>query len=273
MTSTILLNNLSKDSNIRLLDAVNVAHEFPAHVHDSYTLGVVTRGERLICVNGVEHLIRAGEGFIIDPLEPHTCGPVDGNGHDYRVISLDAALMKAAARDVFGRECLPRFSCIRLSKNTLIIRLINLLRKLDNNQAGGVELLPLLTDIIERYASTVSPEAISDSRQRLAFQARAFLDMHPDRTVSLDELAAEVNISPYYVDRVFRAVIGVPPHVYQLQARVKRAVAALLKAGSITEAAYTLGFADQSHFTRIFKKNVGVSPGRFLKSNRKGTRL
>lgn len=244
-------------------------HEFPAHVHDSYTLGVVTRGERVICVNGVEHVIRAGEGFIIDPLMPHSCGPVSGTGHDYRILSLDASLMKAAARDVFGRDCLPSFPGIRLSQTTLIIRLINLLKKFDSGQASRDDLLPVLADVILQYADEVDPAAISESRRQLAWQARAFLDAHPERTVLLEELAAEVNVSPYYVDRVFRAVFGVPPHVYQLQSRVKRAADALLRTGSITEVAYNMGFADQSHFTRMFKRNVGVSPGRFLKTNKK----
>jgi len=273
MTSTIHLENLSEDSTIRLLDATNVTHEFPAHVHDSYTLGVVTRGERYIHAAGQNYLIREGEGFIIDPLVPHSCGSVSEDGHDYRVISLEADLMKAAARDVFGRDCLPGFSCIKLSNNALIIRLINMLKKNKQSVSPDREsLIALLSDLVSLYADSVDPAQVSESRGKLAKQARCYLDAHLQRTVSLEELAAETHVSPYYVDRVFREVIGVPPHVYQLQTRVKKAVDTLLKTGSIVEASYYFGFSDQSHFSRIFKKNMGVSPGRFVKTNRKRTR-
>jgi AraC-like DNA-binding protein len=273
MTSIIRLENLSEESNIRLLDGVNVMHEFPAHVHDSYTLGVVTRGERYIHAAGQDHLIREGEGFIINPLVPHSCGSEAENGHDYQIISLEADLMKAAACDVFGCDCLPCFSCIKLSNNTLIIRLINLLKKDDQSVSPDRESLhALLSDLVAQYADDANPVQVSESREGLAKQARAYMDAHLQRTVSLEELAAETNVSPYYVDRVFREVIGVPPHVYQLQTRVKKAVDTLLKTGSIVEASYYFGFSDQSHFSRIFKKNMGVSPGRFMRTNRKRAR-
>jgi AraC-like DNA-binding protein len=273
MTSTIRFENLSEDSSIRLLDGKNVTHEFPVHVHDSYTLGVVIRGERYIQVGRQDYLIREGEGFFINPLVPHSCGSAAENGHDYQVVSLETDLMKAAARDVFGRDCLPCFSCIKLSNDTLIIRLINMLKKNDQSDLPDHEsLLSLLYDLISLYADDANPAQISESREKLAKQARAYMDAHLQQNISLEELAKETNVSPYYVDRVFREVIGVPPHVYQLQTRIKKAVDALLKTGSIVEASYYFGFSDQSHFSRIFKKNMGVSPGRFMRTNRKRTR-
>jgi AraC-like DNA-binding protein len=144
-----------------------------------------------------------------------------------------------------------------------------------NNQSVSPDresILALLSDMVSLYADDVDSAQVSESRGKLAKQARCYLDAHLQRTVSLEELAAEANVSPYYIDRVFRKVIGVPPHVYQLQTRIKKAVGTLLKTGSIVEASYYFGFSDQSHFSRLFKKNMGVSPGRFVKTNRKRTR-
>ena len=271
MTSTIRLEDLTENSRARLLDGVNITHDFPAHVHESYTLGAVTRGGRYIRVGETNLSIGEGEGFIIDPLVPHACGPANGRGHDYRVISLETDWMKTAATDVFGRDCRPYFSCVKLSDNTLIIQLINLLKKSVNSTSARAEIFTVLSRLIEQYADDVDPAAVSDSRNRLALQVQAYLDAHIQDVVSLDDLSAETHVSPYYVDRVFREVIGVPPHVYQLQTRVKRASDILLQTGSITEAAYIFGFSDQSHFSRIFKKNMGVTPGQFIRANKKRT--
>ena len=271
MASTIRVEDVPDGSGIRLLDGMNVAHEFPVHIHDSYTLGLVTRGERCIHAVGQEYLIREGEGFIIGPGVPHACGTASENGHDYRVISLETELMEAASVDVFGAERAPQFSCVKLSDNTLINQLINMLKIVDNRVFPREDILFVLTGLIGHYADTADQTAISESRIRLARQTREFIDTNLDRAISLEELASAGHVSPYYVDRVFREVIGVPPHVYQLQTRIKKAVNTLLKTGSIVEASYIFGFSDQSHFSRIFKKNVGVSPGRFLKTNKKRT--
>jgi AraC-like DNA-binding protein len=269
-TSTIRVENLPPESGIRLLDGENITHQFPAHVHESYTLGMVTRGQRYIHVAGQDYLIHEKEGFIISPLIPHSCGPAAEEGHDYRIISVDTGRMKDAAADVIGRECLPVFSCVRLYNESLISRLINLLNTVSQiGTAWEKELHSLLVDLVTWHADGVDEASITRARTDLARQARAFLDANLRRTVTLEELAEEMHVSPFYVDRVFREVIGVPPHVYQLQTRVKRAAETLVKTGSILEASYYFGFADQSHFSRIFKKNVGVSPGRFLKTNKK----
>lgn len=270
-TTTILVTDLPDGSGIRLLDGMNVAHEFPVHIHDSYTLGLVTRGERYIHAAGQEYVIRAGEGFIIGPGVPHACGPASENGHDYRVISLDTDLMKAASADIFGQERAPQFSCVKLSDNALINQLINMLKNVDNRKGRRDNILAILTQFIGRFADAVDAVSISESRIRLAGEARAYIDSHLQDAITLEALAAESHVSPYYIDRVFREVIGVPPHVYQLQARIKKAVNTLLKTGSIVEASFFFGFSDQSHFSRIFKKNVGVSPGRFLRTNKKRT--
>jgi len=267
--STILVEDIPVGSGIRLLDGTNVAHEFPVHIHDSYILGLVTRGERHIYAAGADYLIRNGEGFIISPGVPHSCVPATENGHDYRVISLETDLMKAASIDVFGREKVPYFSIVKLSENTLINQLIKMMKSVDNRTVNRDDVLSVLSLLIRRYADTEDPAAISESRIHLAGQARDYINAHLMRTISLDELAAENNVSPYYLERVFREVVGVPPHVYQLQTRIKKAIDTLLKTGSIIDASYFFGFSDQSHFSRIFKKNVGVSPGRFIKTNKK----
>jgi AraC family transcriptional regulator len=92
-------------------------------------------------------------------------------------------------------------------------------------------------------------------------QAIAYIQEHLDRDLSLDDIAAEVNLSAYHFSRLFKQSTGLAPHQYQIRCRVERAKE-LLQAGEMTIAdiATQVGFYDQSHLSRHFKRIVGVSP-------------
>src|ERR1700753_3572919 len=82
--------------------------------------------------------------------------------------------------------------------------------------------------------------------------------------IEVAELAGLVRLSPHYFSLVFRQAVGVTPHQYILQARISEACR-LLTAGGMTlaELATHLGFSDQSHFSRTFRKVTGTTPGSF----------
>ena len=81
--------------------------------------------------------------------------------------------------------------------------------------------------------------------------------------LSLDALAHEVGLSPFYLARHFRVVLGEPPHRYVLRRRVERAKRLLLMGAAIAEVAAACGFSDQSSLTRAFRQATGTTPGTF----------
>jgi AraC family transcriptional regulator len=82
-----------------------------------------------------------------------------------------------------------------------------------------------------------------------------------DQDISLDDLAACAHLSPSHFTRVFKAATGLAPHQYIILQRVERAKTLLeTKNLSIAQAAQQVGFYDQSHFVRHFKRIYGVSP-------------
>jgi len=86
-----------------------------------------------------------------------------------------------------------------------------------------------------------------------------------DEKISLAEFAAEFDLSPFHFARVFKRATGFPPHEYQLQLRVARAQELLRHnpGKKIAELACELGFSDESHFRRHFRRIVGTTPGQF----------
>jgi AraC family transcriptional regulator len=81
-------------------------------------------------------------------------------------------------------------------------------------------------------------------------------------TLSLQQIAAEFDLSVSHFSRAFRISTGLPPHQWLLQQRVKTAKQLMsVRDLPLSEIAISAGFANQSHFTRVFSAAVGVSPG------------
>lgn len=84
--------------------------------------------------------------------------------------------------------------------------------------------------------------------------------------ISLSEPAAACGLSSSYFARAFKKSMGMPPHRWMLLQRVLRAKSLLRDADrSLSDIAAACGFADQSHFTRVFTATVGASPGAWRK--------
>lgn len=88
--------------------------------------------------------------------------------------------------------------------------------------------------------------------------------------LTLTELAFIANMSSYHFSRTFKQATGMAPHQYVLYTRIERAKGLLLQGKlSVAEVATRVGFFDQSHFTRYFKRIVGVTPQTLLRQNSK----
>ncbi len=93
--------------------------------------------------------------------------------------------------------------------------------------------------------------------------AREYLEHHCEQVVRLEELTRVARMSPYYLTRIFQREVGIPPYEYLVKIRLTRAHVLLQEGKTISEAAYSSGFADQSHLTRFFKKHTGMTPGEY----------
>lgn len=92
-----------------------------------------------------------------------------------------------------------------------------------------------------------------------------YIQTHLDQDLSLKELAAIAQMSAHYFAQLFKQSTGVTPHQYVIHCRIERAKELLRHQKlAIAEVAKIVGFVDQSHFHRHFKRLVGVTPKAFL---------
>lgn len=121
----------------------------------------------------------------------------------------------------------------------------------------------LVIHLLRHYSTFTQPitfENRSLTHTRLQ-QAIDYIHAHLDRDLSLVEIARVINISPTYFASLFKRAMGITPHKYVIQQRVERAKLLLSKTDlAIADIALEVGFSNQSHLTRHFKRLTGVTP-------------
>lgn len=89
---------------------------------------------------------------------------------------------------------------------------------------------------------------------------------NPELEISIADMSEKVHISPYHMIRKFAGENGLTPHKFQLQCRIRKAQELLENGMKVVEVAAAVGFFDQSHLCREFKKQVGITPEEYIKS-------
>jgi AraC family transcriptional regulator len=93
-------------------------------------------------------------------------------------------------------------------------------------------------------------------------RAKEIIEANLDGEVPLTELARECGLSTGHFSRAFKDTMGIPPHQWLLRRRIENAMRLLRNQQlPLPEVALACGFSDQSHFTRVFTKLCGTSPG------------
>ncbi|WFU91816.1 AraC family transcriptional regulator (plasmid) [Rhizobium sp. CC1099] len=126
------------------------------------------------------------------------------------------------------------------------------------------------TYLVQRYggrpiAASNRSRSLSRSHEHLA---KSLLLENLDGNISISEVAKVCNLSRGYFIRAFRETTGMTPYQWLLSERVNRA-RELLRASNapLAEVAIACGFADQSHFTRVFSSIAGLTPGNWRRNS------
>jgi AraC family transcriptional regulator len=146
----------------------------------------------------------------------------------------------------------------------------------DAGNPGGLAFVEALATGLSQqvaiHAGTCAPRAarlrggLSAVAKRRALE---LMDAQLDASLTVESLAREVGLSPAHFARAFRETTGRAPHQYLLTLRLERARRLLdVPDAALSDIALRSGFADQAHFTRLFKREFGMTPGAVVRSRR-----
>ena len=124
-------------------------------------------------------------------------------------------------------------------------------------------LLGLMHAVLTHMSDTPPPEEKLGDEHSAVSLVKEVLHAHVEETVRLEDLASLTNLSTFHVIRVFKRDVGLSPHEYQTNLRLTRAKGLLAQGEKIMDVALDVGYSDQAHFTRTFKRYTLTTPGKF----------
>lgn len=215
----------------------------------------VQRGDMIVCNAGVLH----GE-------EPTAKRKI----LSYCISLTDVALHGLPDNHLLPLDEHPVIPCGRLSgKVGEIMRLLTMfsgdletLGPICDSLSCGVLLMVL--EIARSDSRHMPPPKIEDA---IAKRIKGYLDEHYSEPVSLGQLSDALNISPSYISHIFKKEYGEAPMQYLYKRRIGEAQSLLIDTDiPIGDIADRLSYGTVNHFNAVFKKYVGMTPGRYRKS-------
>jgi AraC-like DNA-binding protein len=121
------------------------------------------------------------------------------------------------------------------------------------------------SSIVERpIASATAERTAYETYQR----CRQYIQDHWLHLLTLEQAARECHVAPAYLCRLFRRFDHQSPYQYLLRLKMTHAAERLLAPdSSVKQVADFLGFDDRFHFSRVFKRVIGISPGQYAREN------
>ena len=256
---------------IELLYADYLTQEFAPHTHDFYAIGVVQSGALSFKPKFPSDVVPSGNIMIIHPGEVHTGRCVGEDGCKYRMFYVHPTPLRELYQNISGKpEEALSFRNQIIEDNETAKLLHSLHVAIENPQAPAIEkesrLILALTHLLVRHATPRPFVTQETPNRKFVKMAKELIEDHYHDNVTLKEIALAVNISPFHLLRMFKEEIGLAPHAYLTQYRIRKAKHFLSKGTPIVQVALQTGFCDQSQFSKRFKQIVGTTPGHFRKT-------
>ncbi|MEW6731725.1 MAG: AraC family transcriptional regulator [Acidobacteriota bacterium] len=266
---------IPKLCNLELLRGSYLTHSFPRHTHERYAIGVIEQGALGYFYRGENIVALPGNINLCIPGEVHTGQPAMAQGWSYRMFYFDVTMLQHIASEVAERpRNIPFFQAGVIADLFLARQLRQLHHQLETIHTPLLEqetvLLEVLAQLIHRYAEDPPPLRRLGQEPYAVKQLKHYIENHYAEDISLDSLSRLTHLNRYYLNRVFRETVGIPPHAYLRQVRVKHAKDLLASGQPIADVAIATGFNDQSHLTRWFKRLWGFTPGQYRNSIQDG---
>jgi AraC-like DNA-binding protein len=234
----------------------NIDHSgFSPHRHDTYTVALTTRGTQTFNYRGALRRSLPGQALILHPDELHDGQPYDEAGFGYRV----AYIPPSHIQSVLGCDDLPFVVDAVSSDAALVAAVARVVAPDCADDIGDYQdAIFELASAIERAAGLRRPRRRPDVKAVQA--AQQYLDELPEGGAQLAHLENITGCDRWNLCRDFRRVFGTSPYRYLQHRRIAHAKNLIRAGESFAEAACAAGFSDQSHFTRIFRNFVGLTP-------------
>ncbi len=244
------------------------SHDYAPHSHEAFVVAVTEAGGAEFKSRGLADEAKASTLLVFNPDEPHSGRMGWSQRWVYRGFYLTPPAIETL-KTALGLDATAYFTRNSFHDPDLIEAFLDLHRILDEGNDPLEErelLLRSFGALIRRHAAGEPRLALPTRDQAKVARIREIMRERHAEELTLEQLGAEVGLTPFQLIALFKRGAGLTPHAYLTQFRLKTAIAALGRGATIAAAALDAGFYDQSALTRHFKRAYGITPLQWVRA-------
>ena len=220
-------------------------HQYPWHFHNCYTLIIVQKGSILYEFQDKSIKVDEGEALLIEPFKVHK--NIISQITVYKALFIPQKYFEGAGQN--------KIVTLKINHHNVVDRMADLLNKLEINYSKRE-----LNDLFFELSELINQPPIEQD-----VNSPSTINIVPkiNYDLTVQELAKEAHLSKFHFQRKFKKNCGLTIGQLKQQEKTIEAKTLLEKGKLSTDVAYELGFFDQSHFIKYFKKMWATTPKNF----------
>ncbi|HDT2261731.1 MULTISPECIES: AraC family transcriptional regulator [Enterobacter] len=255
------------ETGIESISAHFHGHAYDPHDHDELLVGITQQGlQRFSCRRAV-HTSHPGRAILIEPGAVHDGHATEDEGFTYSMLYLPQVwvsdmMARRGLGDVSALEAVFRHT---LTDDPLLISAIQLAFMAVHHGEGRLardQSMDHLISLLSRHID-IRPQSFLNDSLRKIYQLRDYLHDHMSQDTGLEELSRQCGLDRFRLSRQFKNVFGQSPHAYLVRLRLRTARRLLAQGKEPVLVASLVGFSDQSHMGRWFRRAYRLSPAAY----------
>ena len=242
-------------------------HSIP-HAHNYTELFYIIGGDGQFQIDDVQFPVRTHQLVIVNSGVIHTELSYEARPLEYIVLGIEGLEILVPETDE-TRFCVYTFP----ASNRVLNCMQSILREMQNRELEHETVCRAYMDVLvvqlmRNTTTAMFQDSDSSPANRQCALVRRYIDNHYKEPLTLDQLAAEVNVNKYYLAHTYKQTYGISPINYMISRRIQEGKRLLVETDlSLTQISGILGFSSASYFSQSFRRTELTSPLEYRKNN------
>lgn len=244
---------------------------FATHSHSGFNIVAIESSSiEIVYHNQGKQILQPMQLALFNPNHVHLTKNLSNSPIGYYSLMLDKCWCIKIQNKIFDNREFIELSPTIINDSTLNQKFTLLYNSLQNSDNLENRVKEFATTLFQNYCTPASAENSSKSRKNQLQEIENHIRKNIEESLNIDEIAKTTGYSTAHLNRLFKEEYGLTLHAFLIDQRIHKAKELLSKNRhlSLTEIAYSVGFYDQSHFIRNFKKAYSLSPKAYRLFNR-----
>jgi AraC-like DNA-binding protein len=245
------------------------AHDYAPHSHEALVVAVTEAGGSEFRSRGEVNEASTSALLVFNPTEPHSGRMARSARWRYRGLYLTETALESLS-ETLGIDTVPYFTANVFRDIDLIEAFLDLHRALQQGTDAFLaceHLVGSLGRLFRRHGSKGERIPVASRDRGAVASIQALMQDRYGEPLTLEAMGRIVDLTPFQLIGLFKRTVGLTPHAYLTQVRLKAAIREMRRGANIAESALAAGFYDQSALTNHFKRAYGITPLQWVRAD------